>query len=109
MARILLSALARQDLRDILADIAERAGSTVAHRYGEDFKRIYRSIAQFPAGGAPRRSLGSDVRVKIVYPYVVFYEDVADTVTILRVLHGHRDITADLLGRSRGVAPPRRG
>jgi plasmid stabilization system protein ParE len=47
--------------------------------------------------------------VKIVYPYVVFYEDVADTATILRVLHGHRDITADLLGRSRGVALPRRG
>jgi toxin ParE1/3/4 len=109
MARVQLSALARQDVRDILADLSERAGSAVARRYGADFKRIYRSLAQFPAGGSPRRSLGPDVRVKIVYPYVVFYENAADTVMILRILHGHRDITVDLLGRSRGVAPPRRG
>jgi toxin ParE1/3/4 len=109
MARVFLSTLARQDVRDILADLSERAGSAVARRYGDDFKRIYRSLAQFPAGGSPRRSLGSDVRVKIVYPYVVFYEDAADTVMILRILHGHRDITVDLLARSGGVAPPRRG
>jgi plasmid stabilization system protein ParE len=109
MARVLLSALARHDVRDILADLNERAGSAVAGRYGADFKRIYRSVAQFPAGGSPRRSLGSDVRVKIVYPYVVFYHHTAGTVMVLRVLNGRRDITANLLGRSRGVAPPRRG
>ena len=81
----------------------------MADRYGADFKRIYRSLAQFPDGGSPRRSLGSDVRAKTVYPYVAFYEHTADTVTILRVLHGHRDISGDLLARSRGVASPRRG
>jgi plasmid stabilization system protein ParE len=49
------------------------------------------------------------VRAKIVYPYVLFYEHSADTVIVLRILHGHRDITAEMLARSRGVAPPRRG
>ena len=109
MARVLLSTVARQDVRDILSDLRERAGPVVARRYGADFQRIYRSLAEFPAGGSPRRSLGSDVRVKIVYPYVAFYEHTADTVTILRVLHGRRDITASVLARSRGVAPPPRG
>jgi plasmid stabilization system protein ParE len=109
MARVQLSALAKQDVRDILTDLSERAGPAVARRYGADFKRIYRSLSQFPAGGSPRRSLGSEVRIKIVYPYVAFYESAADSVTILRVLHGHRDITAKLLARSRGVAPPPRG
>jgi plasmid stabilization system protein ParE len=61
--------------------------------------------ALYPAGGSPRRSLGSDVRVKIV----VFYEHTAGTVLVLRVLHGRGDITAELLARSPGVAPPPRG
>ena len=98
MARVLLSALATQDVRDILSDLRERGGRAVADRYGADFERIYRSLAQLPAGGSPRRSLGPNVRAKIVYPYVLFYEHVADTVTVLRIPHGHRDITADLLG-----------
>jgi plasmid stabilization system protein ParE len=102
MARVLLSALATQDVREILLDLRDRGGRAVADRYGADFEGIYKSLAQFPAGGSPRRSLGSNVRVKIAYPYVLFYEHSADTVTILRVLHGHRHITADLLGRGRG-------
>lgn len=109
MTRIQVSALAKQDVRGILADLRERAGDVVARRYGAHIKRIYRSLAEFPAGGAPRPSLGSEARIKIVYPYVVIYDHSADTATVLRVLHGHRNITADLLRRSRGVAPPRRG
>ena len=105
MTRVLVSALAKQDVRDILQDLSERAGHAVANRYAADFKHVYRSLVEFPAGGPPRRSLGRDARIKIVYPYVVFYEYRADTVTILRVLHGHRDVTAELLARSRGVAP----
>jgi plasmid stabilization system protein ParE len=105
MTRVLVSALARQDVRDILKDLSERAGHAVASRYAADFKNVYRSLVAFPEGGPPRRSLGSDARIKIVYPYVVIYDHRADTVTVLRVLHGYREITAELLARSRGVAP----
>ena len=73
MTRVLVSALAKQDVRDILKDLSERAGHAVANRYAADFKRIYRNLAEFPEGGSPRRSLGPDTRIKIVYPYVVFY------------------------------------
>ncbi len=109
MARVQLSVLARQDVRDIISDLNVRAGLAVARRYGADFKRIFRSLAQFPDGGSRRDELGSEVRIKIVYPYVVFYEHSVARVTVLRVLHGHRDITADLLAGLRGVAPSRRG
>jgi toxin ParE1/3/4 len=105
MTRVLVSALAKQDVRNILTDLSERAGHAVANRYAADFKSVYRSLAEYPEGGPARRSLGPDTRIKIVYPYVVFYDYRTDTVTILRVLHGHRDITADWLARSRGVAP----
>jgi plasmid stabilization system protein ParE len=105
MTRVLVSALAKQDVRDILKDLSERAGYAVANRYAADFKNVYRSLVDFPGGGPPRRSLGSDARIKIVFPYVIIYDHRADTVTVLRVLHGHRDITVELLARSRGVAP----
>jgi plasmid stabilization system protein ParE len=105
MTRVLVSVLARQDVRDILKDLSERAGHAVASRYAADFKSVYRSLVAFPEGGSPRRSLGADARIKIVYPFVVIYDHRADAVTVLRVMHGHRDITAKLLARSRGVAP----
>jgi toxin ParE1/3/4 len=105
MARVLVSALAKQDIRDILSDLRERAGPVIANRYAADFKRMYRSLSEFPEGGPARPSLGPGTRIKIVYPYVAFYEHRADTVTVLRILHGRRNITAEFLARSRGVAP----
>jgi plasmid stabilization system protein ParE len=70
MTRVLVSSLAKQDVRDILKDLSERAGHAVASRYAADFKNVYRSLAEFPEGGSPRRPLGADARIKIVYPYL---------------------------------------
>jgi plasmid stabilization system protein ParE len=105
MARVRVSALAEQDVRDILNDLGRRAGRVVAGRYVADFRRVFRTLAEFPASGAPRSKLGVGARVKLVHPYVVIYDHHDDIVTVLRVIHGHRDITIELMGRSRGVAP----
>ena len=50
--------------------------------------------------GAPRPSLGERVRIAIVHPYIVLYEYLhgSDLVQLLRVVHGRRKITKDLLG-----------
>jgi toxin ParE1/3/4 len=47
------------------------------------------------------KPLGPDAHIAIVYPYVLIYDYVQanDTVTLLRVLHGRRNITRDLLKR----------
>jgi plasmid stabilization system protein ParE len=54
-------------------------------------------LAEFPDIGAPRPKLGSLTRVGIVLPYVAIYEHKEDVVTVLRVLHGRRKITARLI------------
>ena len=105
MARVRVSALAGQDVRNILSDLGRRAGRLVAGRYMADFRRVYLTLAKFPASGSPRPNLGVAARVKLVHPYVVIYDHHEDVVTILRVLHGHRDMTIELVGLCRRVAP----
>jgi plasmid stabilization system protein ParE len=109
MAHVRVSSLAIRDVRDILSDLHRRAGAGVAGQYAARFGRLYRSLAEFPASGAPRPSLGEHARLKVIRPYVVIYDHAEKVVTVLRVLHGHRDINIDLLGRPRGMAPPRPG
>ena len=99
MARVIVAEPAKQDVRDILTDLGERAGYGVASRYAEDFKAAYRGIAQFPGSGPPRPALGPNARIKIVYPYVIIYDHESNEATVLRVLHGRRDITIKLIKR----------
>ena len=99
MARVIVTEPAKQDVRDILTDLSERAGYGVASRYAADFKAAYRGLAQFPGNGPPRRALGPNARIKIVYPYVIIYDHEASNATVLRVLHGRRDITIQLIKR----------
>jgi toxin ParE1/3/4 len=101
MARVIVTAHAKQDVRGIISDLHRRAGHSVASRYAADVKDVYRNLAQFPNSGPSRLALGPIARVKIVYPYVVVYDCDAGGVTVLRVLHGRRDITVDLMKRWR--------
>jgi plasmid stabilization system protein ParE len=99
MARVLVSAAARQDVRDILSNLNRHAGYVVAARYAADFKRVYRELAEFPESGPRRLVLGPNARIKIVHPFVIFYDADADGVTVLRVLHGRCEITDRLMSR----------
>ena len=95
MARVFLSDLADADADDIVSDLGRKAGVDVAERYMADFDRLYRQLATFPESCARRPALGSNVRMGVVYPYVIFYEYSAaeDVVKIMRLLHGRRRIT----------------
>jgi toxin ParE1/3/4 len=67
------------------------------------FARLYRHLAAFPESGAPRPKLGSGIRIGIVSPYLVIYRhgDPEGLVSVLRIVHGSRRITGELL---RGVS-----
>jgi toxin ParE1/3/4 len=97
MARVVVTDLAKRDLRRILSDLAARAGYRVAERYAEDFKVAYRRLRSFPDSGPPRPALGRDTRIVLVLPYIVIYESRAGTATVLRVMHGKRNITRDII------------
>lgn len=56
------------------------------------FVEAARTHARFPESGRRREPLGPEIRSFVVKPYVAFYRPVADTIEILRFLHGRRDI-----------------
>ena len=99
MTRIAVTAPADADVAAILDHLDAYAGPAVASRYAEAFDAAYDRLAAFPRIGPTRPSLGPHARIWVVPPYVMAYDYADDTVTILRVLHGKRNITGDLIGR----------
>ena len=99
MARVAISIFARRDVNSILSDLNERAGSPVSKRYAAEFKKMNETVAEFPESGPLRKGLGRYARIKVVLPYVVVYDFAGDLVTVLRVLHGQRNITKKLITR----------
>ena len=97
MARVSITEQAKRDVRRILSDLNDRAGFSVAERYAAKFKATYHRLAEFPASGARRPALGSNTRIAIVLPYVIIYDYEGESVMVLRVLHGRRNITRDLI------------
>lgn len=70
-----------------------RAAECWAERIVEATDRL----TQFPESGAPRPELGRDARSIVVGRYLVLYRVGSDSVDILRVVHGARELTG-LLG-----------
>jgi plasmid stabilization system protein ParE len=101
MARVVVTRVAKQDVRKIITYLNDRAGLGVARRYAADFKNAYALLRHFPNSGPPRKSLGPFARSKIIHPYVVIYDYADDMVMVLRVLHGHRKITVAMMERPR--------
>jgi plasmid stabilization system protein ParE len=99
MARIVVSASADDDVGTILDYLAANAGHPIAERYAQAFEATYARLATFPRIGPTRSALGPHTRIWIVPPYVMIYDYVDDTVTMLRVLHGKQSITGALLAR----------
>lgn len=95
MNKLLLSDLAKDDLQEIKAYIANdlqnpsavlKTLKTITHKL--------RSLEQFPASGFPLSSVTdffSDYRCLICGNYIAFYRTTEDTVYIDRVLYGKRN------------------
>jgi len=101
MTRLVVAADAEADMRDILAYLEREAGSSIATDYGRRFGRTIERLVRMPETGAPRPNLGPRARIAIVFPYILVYDyrRENDTLTLLRILHGRRNISSDLLRR----------
>jgi plasmid stabilization system protein ParE len=99
VAQVLLTSLADADVDDIIADIGAQAGWRTAEKYVAALDRLFLRLAEYPFSGSPRKILGPHVRVALVWPYVVIYDyqQTEDVVMILRILHGHREISRRML------------
>jgi plasmid stabilization system protein ParE len=101
MAKLVVSEDADADLEEVLAYLEREAGPRVAERYGRKIGECMALLAEFPGIGTRRPALGADTRIGIVRPYILIYDYAAatDTLTLLRIVHGKRDITAASIGR----------
>ena len=90
---------AEADLVAILDDLKSLAGPATALKYAKALDACLERLSAFPGSGAPRPGLGELTRLAIVAPYLIFYDydEATDTILLLRILHGRRNITQRLL------------
>lgn len=101
MTRLVVTPEADADGIEILDYLSREAGLTVAERYHRRFQHTLARLRNFPESGSPRPALGARTRIAIVQPYLLIYDYTRgdDVLTLLRVLHGRRNITPVLLRR----------
>src|SRR5882672_4479359 len=99
MTRLVVTADAEADTGQILENLAREASWQVAEEYGRRLRETLERVVEMPESRARRPALGPEARIAIVYPYVLIYDYTHEnnTVTLLRILHGRRKITRDLL------------
>ena len=103
MAQVVIAAPADADIGTILAYLGVVAGRETARRYLALFESLYDRLAEHPASLPRRPALGLHIRIGVVSPYIVIYhhDARADTVTVLRIVHGRRRISGQMLAAAR--------
>jgi toxin ParE1/3/4 len=89
--RVIYSTQAELDLRDIWRYIAQFDTAT-ANRFYDAIKFRSSALRHFPNRGRLRNDVQEGVRMIVVGKYLVFYTVQVDTVRVLRVLHGSRNL-----------------
>jgi toxin ParE1/3/4 len=96
MRRIIYAPEARADLGAIGAYITEHAGDIVAESFLDRIRLGIENMAIFPGSRPLVPELGVDLRRQVVGRYLIFYRFDEEAIHIVRVLHGARNITAEL-------------
>jgi toxin ParE1/3/4 len=89
------SGAAREDMAQIWDFVSER-NLHAADALLDRFLEVAEMLAGQPHAGRARPELRPKLRSFPIGDYVMFYEPLASSIEIVRVLHGHRDIDADL-------------
>lgn len=81
-------------MAEIWAHIAAQASELVATNFLGALQAQYETLIRFPESGAPREHLAPGLRVQLFKGYASYYRAENQTVIIIRVLNGHRDVSA---------------
>ena len=94
MRRLVYLRSAQQDLLEILEYIARESGSAeIAERFVTQLRQQCVKLATFSSTvGRARPELRQDIRSFPFRGYVIFFRYVGETLEIVDVLEGHRDI-----------------
>ena len=92
--RVVFSSAAENDLTDIAVYIAQDNPAR-AFSFTDELEDRARSLANMPNKGANRQGLRHGLRLLLHGAYGIYYEVEEQTVTILRIMHGARDVTSE--------------
>ena len=93
---MIYSAAARADLREIVKHLRSAAGDDIAKALAGEIISAAESLSTMPARQRTRHELHPGLRSLPVGNYMIFYRVKDDTVPVVRILHGSRDITSDM-------------
>ena len=96
---IIFTRPAQRDIRQIGDYLRDVAGVAVARRWVEEIIETTESLREMPARQRERVELMAGLRSIPFRDYMIFYRIATETVHILRVVHGARNITAKLFQR----------
>ena len=94
--QVVTTPVAEADIEGIGDRIAARS-PMAAVKFVRKLRVRAEDIGVLPHGGAPRPQWGLDVRIVILGKYLIIHRVRDETVQVLRVLHGARDIDALLV------------
>ena len=86
---------AARDIRAIWSYIAGENPAAATRVAGGLFDTLDRLVEQ-PRMGTLRAELGDDIRAMVSGSYLIFYRALEARVQVVRILHGRRDLHADL-------------
>jgi toxin ParE1/3/4 len=92
--KIIVSDEADKDLLLIFSYLSQNSFQA-AESLAAEIDRCFANVSAFPLSGPARPHLGPDIRSVVVPPYLILYAVRSDHITILRVLHGSRNIEAE--------------
>lgn len=94
MARLDYLDTAKRDLANILEYIARESGSIViAQKFVAELRQKCRHLADLPGTmGRPRPELGLGFRSSAFRGYVIYFRYINDTMEIIDIFEGHRDV-----------------
>jgi toxin ParE1/3/4 len=91
MARVLRTSKAEEDLLEIWSYVGDDSPDA-ADRLLDDIDQACTLLAEMPQAGRTREELGPNLRSLAVGNYVIFYRAADDSIVVIRVLHGARDL-----------------
>ncbi len=92
-----LTGQTRDDLEAIWTYTADQYGADAADEYVRSFNEIFARLAEFPHIGAPVKGLRPASRSIRHRHYRLYYRMIDDTIEVLTIVHGARDVS-QLLG-----------
>ena len=91
MARVLRTSKAEEDLLEIWSYVADDS-LDAADRLLDDIDQACTLLAEMPQAGRTREELGPNLRSLAMGNYVIFYRPSDNSIVVIRVLHGARDL-----------------